>query len=218
MIPIRTLRAAAVALTGSGLLAACSLNPQEDPTRYYVLTSISEDPGLWSAAGLTGNTLQEAVESAGTAVDVTVGVGPITLPTYLRRSRMVTRSADNELQFHETERWGEPLQEAVQYRLAENLGVLLRGQVVMHPWYATDAPDYAVSMDIVRFERDGGTTVTIHYRWQIRDSEDRIVADDAGALQDPAAEPTMAASVNVQSQQIAAISRNIADALERLTS
>lgn len=207
-----------VFLAGTVLLAACSLNPKQDPTRYYVLTSVGEDSGLWAAAGLTGTTLDEAVESAGAELDITLGVGPITLSSYLRRSRIVTREANNELRFHETERWGEPLQEALQYKLAENLGTLRAGRPVMYPWYAAKAPDYSVAVDIVRFERDTAGAVTIAYRWRILDAEGRVVHAERQVLASPAAGGTIAASVHAQSEQLATLSRDIADALRRLAS
>lgn len=206
-------------VTAAGLLAACSLNPKEDPTRYYVLTAVSEDPGLYEAAGMVGATIEEAAESAGPEVDFSVGVGPITIPAYLKRSRIVSREATNELRFHETERWGEPLQEAIQYTLAENIVVILgTSRTVLHPWYVTEAPDYSVSVDVVRFERDANGVVVLVAQVEIRDMEGQILAV-LPLLQDrPARDDSMAASVYAQSALIAQLSRRIADEIRRVTS
>ena len=60
MISNRTSRLSIWAVAATGLLAACSLNPKEDPTRYYVLAMIGENPALYEAAGLTGETEEQA--------------------------------------------------------------------------------------------------------------------------------------------------------------
>ena len=143
-------------------LAACSLNPKEDPTRYYVLALIGEDPGLYEAAGLTGETAEQASLSSGPHLDISVGVGPITLPGYLKRTRMATRQSDSELKYLETARWAQPLEESLKYAMVGNLSTLLwSDEVVFHPWYTTLRPDYSVEVDIARFERqsDGAATL-----------------------------------------------------------
>jgi uncharacterized lipoprotein YmbA len=211
----RTQAALGAVLVASVMRAACSLNPKEDPTRYYVLSSIGEDPTLFAAAGLSGSALDEAIESAGRELDISLGVGPITLPSYLTRSRMVTREAGNELRFHETERWGEPMSEGVQYTLTENLGILATSRVMLHPWYSTRAPDYSVALDIVRFERDSTGTVTFSGRWEVFDREGQPVASSPFMDERPPAGDSFSGSVSAQSAQLAALSLQIADALRQ---
>ena len=101
----RASRAMVLAVAAGGLLAACSLNPKEDPTRYYTLAMLGENPGLYDAAGLVGDTEEEASLSAGPHLPISVGVGPITIPGYLTRMRMVTRQSDSEIKYLETARW-----------------------------------------------------------------------------------------------------------------
>lgn len=214
----RTQTALGAVLVASVVLAACSLNPKEDPTRYYVLSSIGEDPSLFPAAGLTGSTPDEAIESAGPELDISLGVGPITLPPYLRRSRMVSREAGNELRFHETERWGEPIPEGVQYTLAENLGILATSRVMLHPWYANRAPDFSVALDILRFERAANGVVSIASRWEIFDGEGNLVESGSFADERPPSGDSFSGSVSAQSAQLAALSREIAEALRQVGS
>src|SRR5262249_61813178 len=71
---------------------ACSwLSPQPDRTRFYVLAAITPD-----------------TDPAPTAQPV-LGLGPISLPSYLDRPQLVTRLAQNELKISEGEQWAEPL-------------------------------------------------------------------------------------------------------------
>ena len=54
-----------------------------------------------------------------------IGVGPITVPKYLDRPQIVTRSGRNQLALGEFDRWAEPLQDNVLRVLAENLAFLI---------------------------------------------------------------------------------------------
>jgi uncharacterized lipoprotein YmbA len=208
-----------VAVAAAGLLAACSLNPKEDPTRYYVLATLTEDPGLYDAAGLAGETDEEASLSAGPHVQMSVGVGPITLPGYLKRSRMVTRESDNELKYFETSRWAQPLGESLQYSMLVNIGMLLwTDQIVLHPWYKTRQPAYAVEVDIGRFERGHDGSALLAARWTIRNADGEVLAANSFKQVVAADSASIATTVNAQSQLVAAMSRQIADALRRVAS
>ena len=201
-------------LLGALAVAACSLNPKEDPTRYYVLAELADDPGLYAAAGLTGNTLEEASRSAGPPVSVSVGVGPVTLPTYLKRSRMATRVSPTEIEFMETERWAQLLHEGFAYTVAENLAAILWTESVqLHPWYSTEVPDYSVRIDVATFERDPSGSARLTGQWQLRDADGAVLTTKSMDINETASDPSVAASVHAQSAALARVSRQIADAI-----
>jgi uncharacterized lipoprotein YmbA len=206
-------------LAAACISAACSLNPQEDPTRYYVLAELSDDPGLYEAAGLSGDTREAAKQSAGPAVPVGVGVGPVTLPTYLKRSRMATRVSPTEVEFMETERWAQQLDEGFAYTVAQNVAFLLGSESAMlHPWYVTQAPDFAVRIDVASFERDPTGSVRLVAQWQVTDVEGRVLETEGADIREGASDASVAASVWAQSAALARLSRQIADAIRRADS
>ncbi|MCK5448611.1 MAG: membrane integrity-associated transporter subunit PqiC, partial [Gemmatimonadetes bacterium] len=122
-----------------------------------------------------------------------------------------------ELRYMETERWGEPLEEAFLYALGVNLGVLLgTDEVILHPWYATEKPEFAVMVDVVRFERDQQGAAHLVVRWELRDASGAIVATDGFRVEEEAADPTsVSSSVQAQSRTVAALSRQISDAIRK---
>jgi uncharacterized protein len=97
-------------ISAVGLLAVggCSLWPeaQSDPTRFYVLST--------AATAVTP-----------TANAPTVQLRPVELANYLRARPMIVRRGDNEIQFREFARWGEPLELGISRVLREEL--LARG-------------------------------------------------------------------------------------------
>lgn len=218
MKPNRALTGLLLVSAVSVLVSAC-LGPKADPTRYYVLAMIGGDPGLYDAAGLVGDTEEEASLSAGPHLDISVGVGPITMPGYLKRTRLVTRQSDNELKYLETERWAQPLEESLQYALAENLGSLLwTDDVVLHPWYKTRQPEYSVEVDVGRFEGRADGSAALVARWTVRDPDGALVVAGSFDRVLPADGASIANTVSAQSQLVAAMSREIADALRRVAS
>lgn len=218
MKPNRALTGLLLVSVVSVLVGAC-LSPKADPTRYYVLAMIGGDPGLYAAAGLVGDTEEEASLSAGPHLEISVGVGPITMPGYLKRTRLVARQSDNELKYLETERWAQPLEESLQYALASNLGTLLwTDEVVLHPWYKTRQPDYSVEVDVGRFEGNEDGSAALVARWSVRDPAGALMAADTFERVMPADGASIATTVRAQSQLVAAMSREIADALRRVAS
>jgi uncharacterized lipoprotein YmbA len=218
MNPKRALPGLLGVLAVAGLATAC-LGPKADPTRYYVLAMIGEDPGLYDAAGLVGDTEEQASLSGGPHLEISVGVGPITMPGYLKRSRMVTRESDSELTYLEIHRWAQPLGESLQYALVANLAMLLGSdEVIFHPWYKTREPDYSVEVDVARFERGHDGSASLTARWSIRDTEGAILAAESFNQELPADSAAVTTTVNAQSRLVAAMSRQIADALRNVGS
>src|SRR3546814_5086338 len=78
------------------------------PTRHYLLESMAP------------TTVDETEE------DAVIAVAPVTLPAYLDRPDIVTRSTDNRLELADFDEWAEPLDDNITQVHAENLGHPLR--------------------------------------------------------------------------------------------
>jgi uncharacterized lipoprotein YmbA len=120
------------------LLAACNVvpPPQDDPTRYFVLS----DPA--------GQAVQAPAAGA-----VRIGLKAIRLESYLRRKEMVVRTGDNEVEFRDFKRWAEPLDAAIGRVLRRSLlGSPEVAQVASDPFPADQDRDFDVSIDVRRCE------------------------------------------------------------------
>jgi hypothetical protein len=118
----------------------------------------------------TGLYLLAAVQQPAPAqrFPASVGVGPVTLPDYLDRLQMVTRSASDEIAVSDTQRWAEPLQDGLTRVLDENLAALLGTQsIVRYPWPASLAPDYQVAVEVLRFEAGPDASLHLEARWWV---------------------------------------------------
>jgi uncharacterized protein len=187
-------RAAAV-LTTAVLVTAC-LGPRRDTSSFYLL---SPTPAA----------------SAGTPVPVSIGLGPVTLPGYLDRTQMVTRLGVNQIALAESDRWAEPLADNVVGTVRENLAALLpQSTYVAYPWYASDAPDFAVALDVRRFESDAAGAVVLEATWRLTRGATDLGSHDV-RIQEQADGPGRVAAVAAQSRALGELSGQIGATIRR---
>ena len=164
----------------AGSVACVSLKPQPDPSRFFVLTSTVPAP---------------ATRQAGSVV----GVGPVTLPGYLRRAQIVTRDGDTEMRLSEYDRWAEPFPAMTSRVLMEDLVAALGAERgVAYPWQRTLAPSPVVEVEFSRFERDTSGAALLEADWRVR---------QGSATQPGHSRITEAASGPAMEESAAALSR-----------
>ena len=123
------LRNASLLLALACLFAACGSTPQSD---YYMLT-----------ADARGGPIGEGVS---------LGVGPVSIPDYLKTRQIVMNRNDHLLQLAEYDRWAEPLDAGVRRVVAVNLAILMdTNRVQTFPWRRDAVPEYAVRIAIIQF-------------------------------------------------------------------
>lgn len=188
------------------MLAGCSvasvLDPRKDPSQFFVLTPIDS-----AARGVP-----ITYGSGGANKEITIGLGPVKFPAYLAREEIVTRSSPNKVDLSDINRWAEPLDKHFVTVLGQNLTVLLGAHVKTFPWYRPANLDYAVALDIARFDTDSKGTAEIVGRWEIEDpdSGDVLNSGDINIIDATQPGETNAATL---SRALADLSVQLADAL-----
>ncbi len=149
---------------------------------------------------------------------IAVGLGPIRLPEYLDRPQIVTRPSPNEVRFAEFERWAAPLAGDLSSALAKNLSTLLgTDRIALYPWKATTPIDCRVEIEVSRFDGKPGDSVLLESRWIVF-SEDRkrVLGTKTSSLSEPVNGKGYVALVAAQSRALAALGREIAEAIRSL--
>lgn len=104
---------------------------------------------------------------------VYLGVGPITVPEYLQQPQIVSRLDGNNIKVNEFQRWAEPLEDAVERVLTQNLSLLVPSETIsIYPWTADTRIDYRVIVEIVCFEPEPGGESVLLARWRITNKDD----------------------------------------------
>lgn len=97
-------------------------------------------------------------------------IGPVTVPTYLERPQIVTRTGGNELHVEDFHQWAESFERNIIRVMAENLSAALStDRIEFYPAHSSSPVDYRISVDIVRFDADQTGRVVLIARWQILD-------------------------------------------------
>lgn len=140
-------------LLAAPLLVACT--SQSIPDRYYLLSPMTQQI------------------APGSAQAPVVGVGPVTIPSYLDRSTIVTRSTANRPEVNTGHRWAEPLDENINRTLMDNIDRMgMASRLEVFPWTSRDGVDWQVVLDIDRFERQADGNVILTARWKLVAFED----------------------------------------------
>jgi uncharacterized protein len=188
-------------VVGASLLLLTGCLGQQQPSRFYVLSATPE---------------AETTAPAGPAESgPAIGLGPLSLPKYLDRPQIVTRTSPYELKAAEFERWAEPLETNFARILAENLaGQIPTARISLFPWPRTAAIAYQVTVDVTEFymEMDGQSSLVA--LWSIFKGEGQeALLSRKSRLRAPANTQEYGAMVAAMSQTVADLSREIAGAL-----
>jgi uncharacterized protein len=170
------------------------------PSRFYLLSAM---PSIETASPATSG-----------QQDLTIGVGPVTLPRYVDRPQIVTRSGPNQITLAEFDRWAEALDTNFSRVLAENLSILLpTARVVMSPWPRATSIDYQVTVDVTHFLSQVGGDSLLIADWLLfkGEGQDVLASGNSRVTASPAGQ-NYAAIVAAMSQTVASLSREIATA------
>ncbi len=154
-------KAKAIAFGACAMMAAgCSvLSPQADRSRFFILSPVSDSAGMAARPALTSPGSQ-----------LTLGIGPVEFPDYLRRLAVVTRVAPNRIELSDERRWAEPLDKNFTRVLSENLATLLdTHRIEKYPWSLRTKVDYQIEIDVQRFETTADGQTQLIASWIIRD-------------------------------------------------
>jgi len=150
---------------------------------------------------------------------LTVGVTYVKMPDYLDRPQIATRIGPNELRFDDFNRWAEPLKENFSRVLAENLSVLLgTDKVIISTRGGVFSVDYQVWVEVTQFDANAAGDVSLVAKWSVLQPEEKKpLITKRSTFSEPAAAPGYEAMVAAGSRAVADLSREIAEALRKVS-
>jgi uncharacterized lipoprotein YmbA len=164
------------------------------------------------------------LESAATQSEIRVlgqrpslGVGPVSVPQYLDRPQIVTRSDRNNVALGEFEQWSEPLANNIARVLMVNLSLLTGSdEVVLFPWRLKTVP-YQIPVRVLRFDGKLGGECTLVAAWRIIETKnDQTLLSRTSRLQSQAAGGGYDAMVVAMNEALAVLSREIAAGISEI--
>jgi hypothetical protein len=114
----------------------------------------------------------DAVPAQEAGAGPVLGLGPVSLPDYLDRPEIVTRTGDYGVRLGELDKWAEPLEPMFLRLLAERLRRETGSrEVVLLPSRRDTEPASAVEVDVDRFDAGESGEVVLDARWRVRQTE-----------------------------------------------
>lgn len=147
-----------------------------------------------------------------------IGVGPVSIPDYLDRPQIVTRTTSNELRLAESHLWAQSLQDDFARVVTENLSVLLPADYVFAlPWAGASRLQYQVTVKVIRFDSSFAGKVWLQADWSVLDgSSGKVLAMRRSNIRMTAEASDYEQLVAAQSRALAELSRQVAAVIEVL--
>src|SRR5262245_54508887 len=129
-----------------GLVAGCGSTPA---SRFYTLNAAANAP-------------------AATTSNLSVVVGPVSVPPVVDRPQIVVTTGTNQVRLEEFNRWASPLQSNISRVVAENLVAMLgTPRIVLFSQTLGVDVDYGVGFDVQRFESARGERSILDAVWTL---------------------------------------------------
>ena len=176
------------------LAAGCASTP---PARFYSLSA--------------------AATPAAISSDLSVAVGPVSIPGAVDRPQMVVASAANPVRLDDFNRWAVPLQENLSSVIADNLAALLgTSRVTRFPKTSSAGADFRVAIDVQRFDSIRGQWAVLDAVWTVRRMRDGFVQTHRTSVREPVQDDSFEALAAAHSRAAARLSQDIAEAVRAL--
>jgi uncharacterized lipoprotein YmbA len=162
-------------------------------------------------------TLSGTATSAAAPSDLSVAVGPVTIPGAVDRPQMVVNTGANQVELDEFNRWAAPLQNNISRVVALNLGALLgASRVTLFPQMLSADADFRVAIEVQRFESSPGDSAVLDAVWTVRRAKDGKSDTGRTTVRETVQEKSFDVLVAAHSRGIARLSQDIAAAVRAL--
>ena len=162
-------------------------------------------------------TLSATPAPAAASSNLSVAVGPVTVPASVDRPQIVVTMGPNQVRLDEFNRWAAPLQNNIARVVAENLVALLgTPRVATSPQTLSADADYRVAIEVQSFESALGEAATLDAVWTVRRTKGGKSQTGRTTVREPAPDRSYDALAAAHSRAAARLSRDIADAVQAL--
>jgi len=162
-------------------------------------------------------TLSAGRGAATAASNISVTVGPVSVPAVVDRPQIVVDIGPNQVRLEEFNRWAAPLQNNIARVVADNL-VLMLGtpRVTLTAQTLGVDADYRAAIDVQSFQSSPGEVAVLDAVWTVRRTKDGQAETGRTTVRETVQENGYDALAAAHSRALARLSRDIADAVRTL--
>jgi uncharacterized protein len=144
--------------------------------------------GLLTACGGAGTNYYRldatapATATGAAASDLSVAIGPVSLPSYLDRAEIVFATGPNEFQVPADALWIGSLRDNISRTVAADLGRLLGSGKVSSGFEGASRPRYRVALNLRKFHGISGQGAILDLSWMVQDGSSGQVLSRQSAV------------------------------------
>src|SRR5262250_437212 len=154
---------------------------------------------------------------AATTSNLSVVVGPVSVPPVVDRPQIVVTTGPNQVRLEEFNRWASPLQSNISRVVAENLVAMLgTPRVILFSQALGVDVDYRVAIEVQRFESAPGEASILDAVWTVNRTKDGKSQTGRTTVRELASDKGYEALASAHSRGLARLSQDIADAVRAL--
>jgi uncharacterized protein len=158
-----------------------------------------------------------AAAAAVAPLNVSVVVGPISIPAMVDLPQIVVTTGANQVSMDEFNRWAAPLQSDISRVVAENLVAMLGTPHVSQFQKSLNLDaDYRVAIEVQSFDSAPGDAAMLNAVWIVRRARDGKSLTGRSTLREPTGTAGFDALAAAHSRALAQMSQQIADAVRTL--
>jgi len=162
-------------------------------------------------------TLSAANAPAATSSNLSMVVGPVSVPAVVDRPQIVVTEGPNQVRLDEFNRWASPLQNNISRVVAENLVAILgTPRVILFSQTLGMDADYRAAIEVQRFESAPGEAATLDAVWTVSRTKDGKSQTGRTTVREVASDKNYEALAAAHSRGLARLSRDIADGVRTL--
>ncbi len=162
-------------------------------------------------------TLNGTAAPAPASSNLSVAVGPVSIPDEVDRPEIVMSASPNQVQVDEFNRWASPLQNNMARVIAENLVAMLgTPRVALFPQALSADAEYRVAIEVQSFRSAPGEAAVLDAVWTVRRVKDGRTEMRRTRVREAVREDGYDAHAAAHSRTLERLSRDIADAVRTL--
>lgn len=155
-----------------------------------------------------------ASADAYTVRPISVVVAPVTVTDLVDRPQFVIRISENQVKLDEFARWADPVKTQIPRVIAADLAVFLQGaRVSVYPQGEEPGSAYRVRVEVQRFDGAPGDAATVDALWAVSPPKGASSLTGRTLVREPCAGTGYDALAAAYSTALAAVSRDIAEAI-----
>jgi uncharacterized lipoprotein YmbA len=162
-------------------------------------------------------TLSAGAAPTATPSNLSVAVGPVSIPAVVDRPQIVVTTGPNQVRLEEFNRWASPLQNSIGRVVAENLVAILgTPRVTLSPQTLSADADYRAAIEVQSFESSPGDAAVLDALWTVRRTKDGKAQTGRTSVREVTSDKSYDTLAAAHSRALARLSRDIADAVRAL--